>query len=81
MGTIHKDSDGKNSWTRVYSSLSLLFSFFLSTYTVFAGALSSEALILIATYIVAAFAPKVVQKFAEKKVSANIPGTLAENGK
>ena len=65
---MFEDPNGKVSSMRVFSFLSLLFSFAVSFYCIATGVLDGDALIVIGMYVTGAFAPKVTQKFAEMKV-------------
>ena len=59
------DNNGNLSSVRLFSFLSLLFSFLLASYATYANAIP-VSFPLILSYLTAAFAPKVVQKFAEE---------------
>jgi len=70
-----QEENGKKSLMRLMSLLSLLFSFFITSLIVF-GAIFYKVVIgywmivLIGFFVVGAFAPKAIQRFAERKVSA-----------
>lgn len=66
MSNIFSESDGKLSAVRVNSFIALLCAIGLSVYAIYKGE-SAESMPLIASWLVAAFAPKVVQRFAEGK--------------
>lgn len=63
MIQMFKDTSGKVSNMRVSSFLCLLYLFFITTYQSVKSEINFEVLVLFAT---CAFAPKVVQKFAER---------------
>ena len=65
---MFKDDKGKSSAMRVYSFLSLLYSFGASSYCIANNSLDGDALVLISMYVLGAFAPKAIKKFAELKV-------------
>jgi membrane protein YdbS with pleckstrin-like domain len=68
-----KESNGKSSIMRLMSFLSLLWAFLLS-FVVIAGSfyfnanVSYGALVIVGFFVVGAFAPKAIQRFAENKV-------------
>lgn len=65
MKQFFEDKEGKLSIIRLQSFLTLLYGFFIATYEVALNKpLNYEFLVLI---FVCAFAPKLVQKYAEKK--------------
>ena len=61
------DETGKMSNMRTMSLLSLFYLFFASTWQMLHDSINFEVLVLFAT---CAFAPKVIQKFAEKTRNA-----------
>lgn len=72
LSQIFEDADGKASNIRVMSFLSLIYLFFFTAYiTAKEKALDFEVLVLFACM---AFAPKVIQKFAEKKTGDKVGG-------
>jgi len=60
---MFRDEAGKISNVRVMSFMCLLYLFFITTYQQVKDSINFEVLVLFAT---CAFAPKVVQKFAER---------------
>ena len=64
-----KDGNGKDSMMRLMSFLSLLFSFALTTIIATNNSFNYYSVAVIFIFVVAAFAPKVVQKFAESKLT------------
>ena len=65
IAQFFEEGDGRLSSMRLMSFLSLLYSFFFATYAVFHDkAIDFETLVL---FVVAAFCPKVIQKFAETR--------------
>ena len=63
MGKMFEDDNGNSSSIRLMSFVSLLASIMFGTLTMYIN--NQDGLILTAMFIVGAFAPKVVQKFAE----------------
>jgi len=65
---VFKEANGQISNIRVMSFLCLFYLFFLATYQTLRDNINFEILVLFA---VCAFAPKVVQKFAEPKTGTS----------
>ena len=63
-----EEEEGVKSSMRLMSFISLLTAIVISIISVINNQLDSNILILISSFIVGAFAPKSVQKFAENKV-------------
>lgn len=61
------EKPGVKSSMRLMSFLALFFSALLSAYAIYTKQLDMNVLFLITTFIVAAFAPKAVQKYAERE--------------
>lgn len=59
-------SPGNKSSMRLYSFISLLTAVFLSTYATITNQLDINLISLITVFIVGCFAPKAIQKYAEK---------------
>ena len=64
-----EETEGVKSSMRLMSFVSLLTSIAISIISVLNNQLDSNVLILISSFIIGAFAPKSIQKFAENKVS------------
>ena len=60
-----EDNAGNKSSMRLMSMMSLMTAIVLSILAVLGKAHSADTLMIIAVFLVAAFAPKTVQKFAE----------------
>lgn len=60
------EKPGIKSSMRLMSFLALMFAFLLSGFAIYTKQLDINVLALITTFIVASFAPKAVQKYAEK---------------
>lgn len=75
ISQIFQDPEGKMSNVRVMSFLCLIYGFYINTYALMGlGTLKPE---IFYACLVAAFAPKVVQKFAERVApgaGGNVPG-------
>ena len=61
-----EESEGVKSSTRLYSFITLLFTFVVVLYAVVTVQLDANILAIFYGGLTAGFAPKVVQKFAEK---------------
>ncbi len=64
-----EDSTGSKSSMRLMSMMALVTAIILSILAVLGKAQSGDTLLIIATFLTAAFAPKTVQKFAEDKLT------------
>jgi hypothetical protein len=64
IGFFQEDNGNKSSM-RLFCFIALVFSLVITIYGLFK---QQEVFIYVITYLVAAFAPKAIQKFAEQKV-------------
>lgn len=64
-----EDNTGNKSSMRLMSMMALVTAIILSILVALGDAQSKDTLLIIATFLTAAFAPKTVQKFAENKLT------------
>ncbi|WXT99930.1 MAG: hypothetical protein Ctma_0636 [Catillopecten margaritatus gill symbiont] len=63
------DEEGQKSSMRLMSMMSLIVAVLFSGIVVYKGDATDNVMIIIVFFLLAAFAPKAVQKFAEKKLN------------
>lgn len=62
------EDNGNKSWMRAMCFVALLMSIAFGYLTIIKGAAAGDGLYITLMFLVAAFAPKAVQKFAETKI-------------